>query len=107
MCLIPEAEEEPPAELPVWREALVRGRWLLGLLVLQSTSSFVLDSYQDLLRVRQGKGGLCRPPASWTRPECDRGHTTCTHSCCMMTMLLLPLPCGAHLRCLLCRITSW
>jgi len=28
-----------------------RGRWLLGLLVLQSTSSFVLDSYQDLLKV--------------------------------------------------------
>lgn len=27
-----------------------RGRWLLGLLVLQSTSSFVLDAYQDLLK---------------------------------------------------------
>jgi Mg/Co/Ni transporter MgtE len=27
-----------------------RGRWLLGLLILQSTSSFVLDSYSDLLR---------------------------------------------------------
>ena len=27
-----------------------RRRWLLGLLVLQSTSSFVLDSYQELLR---------------------------------------------------------
>lgn len=27
-----------------------RRRWLLGLLVLQSMSSFVLDSYQDLLR---------------------------------------------------------
>eukprot|EP00878_Enallax_costatus_P005776 GHUV01006055.1.p1 GENE.GHUV01006055.1~~GHUV01006055.1.p1 ORF type:complete len:300 (+),score=76.53 GHUV01006055.1:133-1032(+) len=50
MCLIPEAEEEPPKELPVWDEALTRGRWLLGLLVLQSTSSFVLDSYQELLR---------------------------------------------------------
>jgi hypothetical protein len=50
MCLIPEAEEEPPADLPVWEEAWARGRWLLGLLVLQSTSSFVLDSYQDLLR---------------------------------------------------------
>lgn len=30
---------------------LRRGRWLLGLLVLQSTSSFVLDLY----KVRQGK----------------------------------------------------
>ncbi|KAF6248339.1 hypothetical protein COO60DRAFT_1289482 [Scenedesmus sp. NREL 46B-D3] len=50
MCLIPEAEEEPPKELPVWDEAVTRGRWLLGLLVLQSTSSFVLDSYQDLLK---------------------------------------------------------
>ena len=28
----------------------VHRRWLLGLLVLQSMSSFVLDSYQDLLR---------------------------------------------------------
>lgn len=27
-----------------------RRRWLLGLLVLQSMSSFVLDSYQELLR---------------------------------------------------------
>jgi hypothetical protein len=31
-------------------EALTRGRWLLGLLLLQSASSFVLDSYGDLLR---------------------------------------------------------
>lgn len=31
-------------------EALTRGRWLLGLLVVQSTSSIVLDSYGDLLR---------------------------------------------------------
>eukprot|EP00877_Chromochloris_zofingiensis_P006404 jgi/Chrzof1/2016/Cz10g29240.t1 len=50
MCLIDEAEEQPPASLPVWDEALSRGRWLLGLLVLQSTSSFVLDAYQDLLK---------------------------------------------------------
>ena len=27
-----------------------RRRWLLGLLVLQSTSSVVLDAYQDLLK---------------------------------------------------------
>lgn len=26
--------------------ALSRGRWLLGLLIVQSTSSFVLDAYQ-------------------------------------------------------------
>lgn len=31
-------------------EAWARGRWLLGLLVLQSTSSFVLDAYAPLLR---------------------------------------------------------
>ncbi|CAN0360907.1 unnamed protein product, partial [Ectocarpus fasciculatus] len=31
-------------------ESYARGRWLLGLLVLQSSSSFVLDHYQDLLR---------------------------------------------------------
>ncbi len=30
--------------------ACCRGRWLLGLLILQSTSSFVLDQYQELLR---------------------------------------------------------
>lgn len=30
--------------------ASCRGRWLLGLLILQSTSSFVLDQYQQLLR---------------------------------------------------------
>lgn len=31
-------------------EAWARGRWLLALLVLQSTSSVVLDSYQQLLK---------------------------------------------------------
>jgi hypothetical protein len=31
-------------------EAWSRGRWLLGLLVLQSMSSFVLDSYQELIQ---------------------------------------------------------
>ncbi|GLC37697.1 hypothetical protein PLESTB_000803400 [Pleodorina starrii] len=40
----------PPANMPVFAEALSRGRWLLGLLIVQSTSSFVLDAYQDLLR---------------------------------------------------------
>jgi hypothetical protein len=58
MCLVPEAEEEPPKDPPVWEEALSRGRWLLGLLVLQSTSSFVLDSYQELLKVRHSREQL-------------------------------------------------
>ncbi|CAK0758335.1 hypothetical protein CVIRNUC_002612 [Coccomyxa viridis] len=40
----------PPRETEVVSEAWSRGRWLLGLLVLQSMSSFVLDSYQELLR---------------------------------------------------------
>ncbi|BDA41032.1 probable magnesium transporter MgtE [Coccomyxa sp. Obi] len=40
----------PPKETAVVSEAWSRGRWLLGLLVLQSTSSMVLDLYQDLLR---------------------------------------------------------
>ncbi|CAM9728295.1 unnamed protein product, partial [Hapterophycus canaliculatus] len=39
-----EADASPVAE------SYERGRWLLGLLVLQSTSSSVLDKYQDLLR---------------------------------------------------------
>ena len=42
-------DTEPPSMTPV-EEALVRGRWLLGLLVLQSSSSFILDRYQDLLK---------------------------------------------------------
>ncbi|GIL84823.1 hypothetical protein Vretimale_14370 [Volvox reticuliferus] len=49
-----EDERQPatqtPASMPVIDEALTRGRWLLGLLIVQSTSSFVLDAYQDLLR---------------------------------------------------------
>jgi len=44
-----------PAEtLPGWRglveEVYLRGQWLLGLLVLQSTSSFVLEANQDLIK---------------------------------------------------------
>jgi len=36
---------------PAWMvEAWTRGRWLVGLLILQSTSSFVLGLYEDLLR---------------------------------------------------------
>ena len=31
-------------------EAYERGKWLVGLLILQSSSSFVLDKYQDLIR---------------------------------------------------------
>lgn len=46
MCAI----DDSPLQAPVIDEALSRGRWLLGLLILQSTSSFVLDQYQELLR---------------------------------------------------------
>jgi len=46
MC---EIADEPPA-YPAVEEAVSRGRWLLGLLIMQSTSSFVLDSYSDLLK---------------------------------------------------------
>jgi len=45
-CVIPE----PPAMYSAVEEAVSRGRWLLGLLIVQSTSSFVLDQYQELLR---------------------------------------------------------
>ena len=34
----------------VFDEAYTRGRWLVGLLVLQSSSSFVLDKFQELLK---------------------------------------------------------
>lgn len=51
LCELPEvAAGGPPAPRTVVGEAVSRGRWLLGLLVLQSTSSFILDSYQDLIR---------------------------------------------------------
>ncbi|KAJ9518575.1 hypothetical protein QJQ45_018604, partial [Haematococcus lacustris] len=46
MCEITEAAPAFPALAEAW----VRRRWLLGLLALQSTSSFVLNAYQDLLR---------------------------------------------------------
>lgn len=36
--------------LDIALSCVCRGRWLLGLLIVQSTSSFVLDSYSDLLR---------------------------------------------------------
>eukprot|EP00884_Botryococcus_braunii_P011280 jgi/Botrbrau1/20152/Bobra.0173s0054.1 len=42
--------QQPPPEMSVFAETWSRGRWLLGLLVLQSMSSFVLDSYQQLLK---------------------------------------------------------
>ena len=38
------------ADATVVEEALTRGRWLLGLLVLQSSSSVVLQQYADLVR---------------------------------------------------------
>ncbi len=41
MC---ELIEPVPSTTPV-QEAFSRGKWLLGLLILQSTSSFILDSY--------------------------------------------------------------
>lgn len=52
---LPDAEvcelvDLPPADPPILVEAWARGRWLLGLLAVQSTSSFVLEAYADLLR---------------------------------------------------------
>lgn len=51
-CELPEitSSQLPFKELQVTEEAWSRGRWLLGLLVLQSSSSFILDSYQQLLK---------------------------------------------------------
>ena len=42
--------DTPPPPMSPVEEAVSRGRWLLGLLVLQSSSSFILDRYQDLLK---------------------------------------------------------
>ena len=47
---LPGVLQIPPADKTVVDEVWSRGKWLLGLLVLQSTSSFVLDSYQQLLK---------------------------------------------------------
>lgn len=47
---LPGTANIAPVEKTVVAEVWSRGRWLLGLLVLQSTSSFVLDSYQGLLK---------------------------------------------------------
>lgn len=53
---LPDAElcdvsRVPPRNAPsAAAEAFARGRWLVGLLAVQSTSSFVLDAYSDLLR---------------------------------------------------------
>ena len=49
-CELPGIINTPPAERSAAEEAWSRGRWLLGLLVLQSMSSFVLDGYQELLK---------------------------------------------------------
>lgn len=40
---------ENPGKSPIG-EAYDRGKWLVGLLILQSSSSFVLDSYQELIK---------------------------------------------------------
>eukprot|EP00873_Tetraselmis_striata_P009988 jgi/Tetstr1/430252/TSEL_020080.t1 len=45
-----EVEPVPGENQGAVAEAWTRGRWLLALLVLQSTSSLVLDSYQQLLK---------------------------------------------------------
>ena len=53
LCDLPEvlaAPRLPGLDRSAAAEALSRGRWLLGLLVLQSSSSFILDAYQDLIR---------------------------------------------------------
>ncbi|KAF5828919.1 hypothetical protein DUNSADRAFT_16831 [Dunaliella salina] len=47
MC---DLEDMRPPQFSAVEEAIVRGKWLLGLLIVQSTSSFVLSSYEELLR---------------------------------------------------------
>mmetsp|Transcript_5742 Transcript_5742/g.16437 ORF Transcript_5742/g.16437 Transcript_5742/m.16437 type:complete len:326 (-) Transcript_5742:998-1975(-) len=44
------AAPTPPPVMTSVKEAFTRGRWLLGLLILQSTSSMVLDKYEGLLK---------------------------------------------------------
>ena len=35
----------------VWDESIQRGQWLLGLMVVQSLSGFILQSYEALIKV--------------------------------------------------------
>lgn len=48
-CIVPAPDSARHHRTPV-NPAMSTRRWLLGLLVLQSSSSFVLDSYQELLK---------------------------------------------------------
>ncbi|KAG7669462.1 hypothetical protein Ndes2526B_g05794 [Nannochloris sp. 'desiccata'] len=51
LCDLPEIKDSiVPLQKSTIEEAFSRGRWLVGLLVLQSSSSFILDSYQDLIK---------------------------------------------------------
>lgn len=51
LCELPEVIDSViPATRSTVEEAISRGRWLVGLLVLQSSSSFILDSYQELIK---------------------------------------------------------
>jgi cation transporter-like permease len=53
LCELPEVRDAPQSiysKSSTLQEALNRGRWLVGLLVLQSSSSFILDSYQELIK---------------------------------------------------------
>lgn len=48
---MPEIKDSiAPLQKTTIEEAISRGRWLVGLLVLQSSSSFILDAYQDLIK---------------------------------------------------------
>jgi hypothetical protein len=85
LCDLPEVLAAPP-RLPgldrsATAEALSRGRWLLGLLVLQSSSSFILDAYQDLIRehlvvtlfltMLVGAGGNAGNQSAWERKQTE------------------------------------
>lgn len=51
LCEFPEIlNSSAPRPRSSVQEAVSRGRWLVGLLVLQSSSSFILESYQELIR---------------------------------------------------------
>jgi Mg/Co/Ni transporter MgtE len=51
LCELPEIKNSIiPIQKSTIEEAISRGRWLVGLLVLQSSSSFILDSYQELIK---------------------------------------------------------
>lgn len=70
-------------------ESYERGRWLMGLLVLQSTSSFVLDQYQ------------VRSPSNFC-PHARNEIAMSLRDCCVLRMQAIKMNMPYRLNCMIC-----